>query len=516
MRDHKSFGWLAAFASAAALAGSAHAETVRLVVYHTNDIHGYVLPQKAKHFKPAPNLVLGGCATLAGFLSKETPKDLLLDAGDWWQGTPEGGLTKGQAPVACLNSVGTDVAVLGNHEFDNGVPALLELLKSAKFSVLAANVYDASTNKRVDWAKPYVIKEVHGVKVGIFGLVTSRMSRLTAPDNIKGLRFRDEAEEAAELVPKLRAEGAQVVIALTHMGFDGRSEEDPKVVDYQGDFQLAQKVAGIDLIVGGHSHDSLEPGVREPVHGTLIVQAGSDLLQVGRAELEFDRKLGKVVKAEGQVFNLWPDKYGEDTAVKTAMEKYRDDVAHQLEKVVATAKAPLARSRDSDSAIGDWVTDCMRSSENADAALHNNGGIRSDIAAGPVTLRELYQVMPFDNRVVTIKLSGRKLREALEQGLTYDRGVPQVSGLRVRFDPKANPGKRVLEIKVGDSVLKDDAIYSIATTDFLATGGGGYSALAGSGKGDSGPLIRDLLTQCAGKQSPFAPPALGRYEAAKR
>jgi 2',3'-cyclic-nucleotide 2'-phosphodiesterase (5'-nucleotidase family) len=498
------------FLALALLSACSKSDQVRLVIYHTNDVHGWVLPRKASFYKPDPGRMIGGCAALQSFLKTQEPHDLLLDAGDWFQGTPEGGLTKGAAPVDCFNAVGVDAAEIGNHEFDNGVPFLVELLKRPKFPVLAANIYEAKTGKRVSWTTPYVIKDVKGIKVGMFGLLTSNMSNLAFPEHIKTLRFRREADEAADVVKELKAKGAQIIIALTHVGWEKRNEKG------EGDRYIAEHVPGIDLIVGGHSHTALDPPSRWGPNGTLIVQAGSYLTRVGKAVLVFDKTKGKVVSARGRLFDLWIDRYGEDPEVKSQMDRYEQEVGRKLDIVIATAAAPMQRVRDSESSIGDWMSDCLRTEERTDAAFQNSGGIRADFASGPLTLRDMYQVMPFDNRVVTLKLTGRQLREVVEHGVSGWQGIIQVSGMRVSYNPVGAPGSRVSSIDLGGHPLKDDKVYSIATSDFLVSGGDGYKTFAdGRDVRKTNILLRDVLGQCARRSPRVAPPTLGRLTAVK-
>jgi 2',3'-cyclic-nucleotide 2'-phosphodiesterase (5'-nucleotidase family) len=162
------------------------------------------------------------------------------------------------------------------------------------------------------------------------------------------------------------------------------------------------------------------------------------------------------------------------------------------------------------------MADCMRREERTDTAFQNSGGIRADIAAGPVTLRDLYQLMPFDNRVVTLKLNGRQLREVLEHGVSGGQGILQVSGVRLAYNPDGAPGARLLDVRVRDLPLEDDGVYSVATSDFLVSGGDGYKAFAdGKDQRKSELLLRDELDRCAADSPRIEPPELGRLERKK-
>ncbi|MBI3565614.1 MAG: metallophosphoesterase, partial [Elusimicrobia bacterium] len=230
-----------------ALSASA-ADPIVVRVYHTNDVHGWIMPRPDKK---EPARAVGGAAALKALVDKDKGPKLVLDAGDWWQGTPEGSLDKGESVAKVFNAIGFDATEIGNHEFDASAQSLIALIPKLDMPVLAANVYDAD-GKHVSWAKPHIVKTVAGVKFGLFGLLTVHMDKLAFPKNIAGLTFRREIDEAKDQVAQLRKEGAQVIIAMTHVGY-----EEPDKPKFEGDQTLAREVAGIDLIVGGHSHTPL-------------------------------------------------------------------------------------------------------------------------------------------------------------------------------------------------------------------------------------------------------------------
>ena len=205
----------AAFAAAPAVraedAAPAAPAPIVVRVYHTNDVHGYIMarPDKLQNGRP-----LGGAAALKALLNRDQGPKLVLDAGDWWQGTPEGSLTKGAAVAEVFNAVGYDAVELGNHEFDPGQEELKALIGKMTMPVLAANVY-GDDGKRVPWTKPSIIKEVAGIKFGIFGLVTSHLNHLVLPSSVAGLTIRREVDEARDQVKALKRQGAEVIVAGT-------------------------------------------------------------------------------------------------------------------------------------------------------------------------------------------------------------------------------------------------------------------------------------------------------------
>ena len=379
-------------------ANAGAADLLRVRIYHTNDIHGWIMerPDKAR-----PGKMIGGAPALGAVLAAEKGPKLLLDAGDWWQGTPEGSLSRGAAVAEMFNTLGYDAVVVGNHEFDAGEAMLKELAATIHAPVLSLNSYRQADGHRTDWAGSAFIKEVAGVKFGIFGLTTSKMGGLAFPKNVAGLRFRREIDEAREQVADLRRRGATVIIAVTHSGL-----EEVTAPRFQGDRALAREVEGIDVIVGGHTHTTLARPLRDAKHGTLIVQTGSYLTKVGRVTLDIDPRTKRVLASDAELIALRPDEVGEDPEMKALVLKYQEQVGHAFDVVLATAAAALTRGGPHESALGSWMADCYRRRAGANVGLQNGGGIRADIAAGPVTLRGVFSVIP--DEVASISRSSVK------------------------------------------------------------------------------------------------------------
>ena len=487
------------------VSSAALAANLQLTVLHTNDIHGAI--SKRPDRKETARLVVGAGALAKAVARYAQPgRTLLFDAGDWFQGTPEGGLTRGRPLAEMFNALKYDAVALGNHEFDIGEGEFKALLAGLKAPVLAANIFLTGTDERPAYVRPFLIKKVGKLKVGVFGLLTIRMPTLSFEKNIAGLRFEGEAETAREMVSVLRAEGADVIIALTHIGVESKDRP-------FGDETLAAQAPGIDLIIGSHSHTYLfEPKV---VGETLIVQAGTNLTHLGRAVLEYDPSSRKVVSRKGEVLKLWVDELGEDGAMKAMTRRYEQEVGRSLDVVIGSSTVSIVRARDQESGMGDWMTDCVRRWSKTQIAFQNGGGVRADILAGPVTLRTVFEVMPFDNYLVTLNMTGGQVREVLERGVAGGIAMIQLSGARFTYDPAAPAMRRVREALVGKEPLRENEVYSVSAPDFIVQGGDSYTSLAGGkDKAFTPVLIRDALGWCVRETSPLVQPEGGRIRAA--
>jgi 5'-nucleotidase len=456
----------------------AEAISTTITVVHTNDTHGRILSDPA-------NSVFGWekIATLVEEARRENPYTLMLDAGDAWHGTNEALFFKGASVVNAMNSVGVDVMSSGNHDFNYGQEWMLELSKDAAFDLVSANVYKGEGDEAARLLTPWVIREFGDLKVGIVGLTTPETVTATHPKNVVGLTFADPLEEAKAIVAELRPE-VDVLIALTHLGD-------------AADRELAEQVAGIDLIVGGHSHTELLEA--EQVNGTFVTQSG-----------EWGKILGReqVIIHEGRVVDVvsMAIPYTEDVPASPRTSKLAAEVSKKVEAELSAlvGQAPKAmdgeranvRTRETD--LGNLITDVMRDATGADIAVTNGGGIRASVAAGDLTVADIVTVLPFENTLYTVQLTGAQIKEALEHALRLypeqNGGFLHVSGLTLTFDPEKPAYERLVEVKVNGVKLDDKAVYTVATNDFLAEGGDGFEAFAaGVGGIDTGLPLKEVL-----------------------
>jgi 2',3'-cyclic-nucleotide 2'-phosphodiesterase (5'-nucleotidase family) len=439
---------------------------------HTNDTHAYV--------EQFPRLI-----TAVNELRSQKENSLLLNAGDVFSGTLYFRQYLGLADLYFMNQLGFDAMTLGNHEFDKDSATLANFIKQAEFPIVSSNINMAAdvdlgplfnhsiggTNEQGE-IFPAIIKEVDGEEVGILGLTTEDTAFLANPgDNIV---FENAVEKANETVALLEAQGVDKIIALSHLG-------------YQPDLDLAEKVDGIDVIVGGHSHTKLDaPVVVEKEEPTLIVQANEYLKYLGVLDVTFDEN-GVIATYTGELKDLAT--YTEDTAAKTKVEEFKAPLTELQKQVVGSTSVALngerADVRSKETNLGNLIADGMAAKANefipTYIALQNGGGIRASMDQGDITLGEVLTVLPFGNNLVTLDLTGDEILAALEHSVSAPGAgaFMQVSGLKFKYDQAKPVGERVWHVEAltadGYEELQPDKTYRVATNAFTADGGDGYS-----------------------------------------
>ncbi len=442
------------------------AEQVEITVLHTNDTHSRV--EEGEY----DGMGFAKIASLVKEYRVKNPDLLVLDAGDTFHGQTIANLVNGESIARILNVIGYDALVTGNHDFNFGQERLLELNEITDFPILAANI------KREDespFLEAYIIKEVAGVKVAIFGLATPETTFKTHPKNVEGLVFEDPVKAARVMVEQLQ-DKTDVIIALSHLGLDESSE-------YTSD-KVAEAVPGIDLIVDGHSHHALDEG--RQVGDTLIVMAGEYDKNLGIVNLTIEE--GRVTGIEaGLITKEDAAEVEKDPAILDLVEEIKAENEEITSTVIGETGVDLngerGNVRTGETNLGNLITDVMIKATDADVAITNGGGIRASIAKGEVTKGDVITVLPFGNFVIAKEMSGSVILEAIEHGISSypdaDGKFPQVGGMTVIFDPSRPAGERVLELKIKGEPVEFDKIYRVATNDFMAAGGDGYEMFNG-------------------------------------
>jgi 5'-nucleotidase len=319
--------------------------------------------------------------------------------------------------------------------------------------------------------------------VGLVGLAYPGTPRVTMPANVAHLRFEDDSTTAAKVSAKLRKAGATLVVGFGHIPAETDSTRRAR-----GDLTRLAKIEGVDAWFGGHSHNVVD----DKVEGRPVMIAGSLGQYLAVADLVMDPVKKKVAESSQRVLTVYADG-PRDSAWTARIARWNSGVESVAAEPIGTSGVALHR-RTPEATIGDLICDAMRADARVDIAFQNPGGMRADLDQGPITRGEVYAVMPFDNTIVTMELTGAQVKLALEQSLRGDR-VTQVSGVRYRVDSSRPALDRVVELTLADgSALDERKAYVVAVNNFMASGGDQYDALAQGGKReDTGKLIRDAM-----------------------
>lgn len=442
----------------AALFPSPSGEALKTIdIIYTNDIHGAISPSiDSKN----PGTLTGGVSYIGSLIKKlkdeNQGKNILLDGGDWALGTYESRLTGGKVLIDVMNNLGYDAAEIGNHEFDWGKEPLKDMLAEADFPVLGANILE--DGKLMEGVKPYIIKEVNGLKIGIIGVITPETPETLDPKCIVGMKFENARDTVEKYLPEVRKNGADLLVVLSHLG----DKEDEK---------LAETIQGIDVIVGGHSHTFMEEGKK--INNTIIVQSGTGGKKVGELKLNIDGATKKIVSFKNNLIPVNNSNLKPDSEIENIISPVMEIAKRNMSEVIGETQVDLTHDRKKvlETVMGNVVTDALRISAVSDIAFENSGGIRDQIMKGKMIFGDLYKVLPFDSTTVAIMdLTGKEIKEILEYSAKKVKDNLQVSGITMDIDPQKPEGNKVSNIKVQGIALEDNKIYKVATDDFIATG----------------------------------------------
>ena len=453
--------------SALLLAGSLFAENKVIQVLTFNDFHGNL----DEHGK---NLGMAKLVSQMNAYKDEYENTIVVSAGDNYQGSAMSNLTYGAPVSAMFKQLDVIASAVGNHEFDWGIERTKKWQRDGGFKFVAANIVDKRTGEPVDWAVPYLVKKIDGVKVGFIGLTTPETAYKTAIDNVKDYEFTDVKETAEKWAKYLRDNNkADVVIALTHIGsFQDRNSNEisGELIDY--DLQHAE---GIDAIISGHSHQNV-CGV---VDGMPIIQAYKYGRCIGRLIVEVDEnnKLVSVVPTVEKVYDTISSIIPDPKAEK-AYAKFDKKLSPIMSEVVGSTEIDLPHDRKAPgvSVLGYLVTDILRDSVDAQIGIANSGGIREPLPKGDLTMGQMYTILPFDNTVVTMTLTGEQLKRVLNNGIDNPSiGWVEVCGVTMDVDMSKPFGDRIVKMYLEDgSKIEMDKEYTVSTIDFVFDGGDQY------------------------------------------
>lgn len=547
---------------------------VHITLVGTNDVHGWVMTQEEKF--PQGVIRYGGAATFAAYLKQlraENPGGVLLvDGGDLFQGTLMSNLTEGGIVIDAFNALGYDAAAIGNHEFDYGPAgpqthasspgmdpfgALKARIAQAKFPLLSTNIYESNSRLRPSWlpGDGTVIVERRGIKVGILGLTTPQTPTTTLPINVASLRFAALGPEALTSAKRLRERGADLVIAVVHAG--GRCAETKDPTDLHTcdteTGEVFEMLKGfpyglLDAVVAGHTHGQ----IGHYVNGTPIIESLALGRYFGVVDLYVDPSTRKLVRDRTRIrsaievcetvdqvtgscdprkLKAKPDQVKPvaakwmgatiqpDTAIAELLKPGEERVAQLQKKALGlSVPKPLSRNYERESPLGSFLADSLRTMTRADVAMLNPGGLRADLSQGPLEYGEVYEVLPFDNAVATLDLTGDQLVSLVRAAFAAKKGVFQVSGLEVVLNQCPGPARLKSVHLPGGHGVDPNVRYRVVMPDFLARGGDGLGPVLATidprqvdlGETRGSNLRDDLVDFWVKNQESFVAPESGR------
>ncbi len=466
------------------------------VIYHTSDTHGFFFPRNGQ----------GGFAALAAVLKSGPQPYLLLDSGDFANGTVETRNSKGIKAVQIMNKLGYDATTLGNHEFDfkaKNFPAIVDALD---FPMLAANFFEKDTQKYPPHILPYLITEKNGVKFAVIGL-----GNRTPTNPADGYYFTKPLVALGNALNEVEKQHPDVVVVIVH---DSIADDKHGTKSYLAD--IAKEYAGrVHVVFGGHAHKQVQ---NRYVNGVLFVESGCYVDNVSKVTVTTDDKTGKFVSAKSELIPLIVAKTGEDKEIKKYVDTLRepgvDEVVGTTSDVIS--KMPTAKDR-LDSPLNNLVADQMRAYAHAPIAIHNNGGTRVDMPKGPVTKRDIIEIHPFDNTITRVKVSGKFLKKFIKKGFA-PRSLFTYSGLEITYKTSKKGKIKDIQIFFNGKPLENKKEYEIVTNSYIAGGGSEghlFKQIPASAKEQVGnTTIRDLVEQAL-RKGPVVPPATGRIREVK-
>jgi len=431
------------------IAATLRAETTtnlpKVVILHWNDMHSTNLP-----YKPGQaDYYVGGYSNLAGYIDSLRnlyPHAIVLNAGDDFQGSPVSNLTHGLSQILILNQIKPTGFTLGNHEFDYGMPYLRDAIARANFPVINANLYDSTRNDLL--VRPFVIIESGAVRVAVIGAITGDLRTLVLPQNFKDIGLLDPVNQIRKYISEVDPL-SDLIVVLSHNG-------------YEEDSVLATQLSGVDVIIGGHSHTYL----RQPkkVNNILICQAGSNGRNLGFLKTEVDKHLKIITSYSYESIETRLGKVEPSAQVAKIVDSLENVIAPEMDRVVGQLQTDWRRNSHGESNIGNWICDVTRAYFKTDLAFMNSGGIRKDLKAGPIRVRDMWEIAPFDNTIEKVEVTGRQLIDMMQYRIANPRDLLQVSGLSYEYD---HANLKLVKLSVAGQAVDENRVYTLVTNNFV-------------------------------------------------
>jgi 2',3'-cyclic-nucleotide 2'-phosphodiesterase (5'-nucleotidase family) len=442
------------------------------------------------HFLPAPALrdkpPIGGFVALDYYVKQQrglAPNSLLLDAGDLMTGNlicdmdykgAEGGIL-----IEMMNMIGYDGRVFGNHDCDKQIENLRKMDALANFPTICANFKDSLGNDFT--SEEYHIYNINGVRVGVIGLTYYPMAGMANPSSLLGFNSLDPIETANKIIPQIDSI-TDLIVLLSHVGIEN-------------DRELARNTKGADLIIGGHSHTRLDTA--EVVNGVLIVQAGSYARYLGRLDLTVADD--SIVSHKDTLIAMTVKDIQPDPQLASIVDSFATQIDAKFAVPIGTLKNDWTAGRGPESNVGSWLAEAIRAKTGADVGIVNSGGIRRDIPAGPITLKDIYEMLPFDNYVTSFTCTGKDLLKIFggdveNEAGSANHGALQISGAKYAF--KMEDGKtKIIKATVGGQKLDPAKTYKVTTIDYVISNQDKYLHFEPQNVSSTETLMSDMIIE---------------------
>lgn len=454
------------------------APSADITILHWNDFHSHNTEWVPTSYNPEKHAV-GGYAGFDAYLDsleKVYPGAVKVHAGDDFQGSPTCAITKGVSQIEILNAVRPDFFTIGNHEFDYSWNYLDSLrMNLAEFGMYAANLVDSETGENVTPQFRIFLRK--GYRFALIALTNPYLEELTMPQNLEGIKVTDPIETAETLIETLESRGVDLFVVVSHMGIGL-------------DRRLAEAVPEVDLIVGGHSHTYMREA--EQVNGVWIVHADDHGRYIGVTNFHVEK--GDITELEMKYVETVAGKLKPSKDVAEIVNKYEFDIAEAMDEIIGTLEKPWTRGGN-ESNLGNWISDAFRMATDADIAMMNDGGIRKNLDAGPIKVRDIWEISPFGNTLVTFEWTGKELMEALDFMAKQGRSM-QISGMDVMLGRKEG----LIDILVNKSPVDPDKVYTICLNNYSASQAEKYFGKSINNMKETGLIDRDVLIEAVKKE----------------
>ncbi len=458
---------------------------------------------------------IGGIAemsTLIQEIRSTEPNVFLFDSGDIFTGTLAK-LTHGRLAFELMITMDYDAMAIGNHEFEYGHEVLAWEKNRAPFPVLGANFFYRDTDH--PFAQAHAVIERDGIRIGVIGIMGQDAVSAIIPSFIAPLEVRDPVEIVRKSVAELRDQ-VDLIVLLTHQGktapMQTDAESDPRLQrDIDADIALAGAVDGIDVLFAGHADAGTPKPVVHEKTGTLIMQTYGQATHLGFLQLTLDGRTGEINNYEGKLIPVDPGRWTPDPRIAAKLQHHRSAHPEIMVKIGASATR-MNRRYIEESDVGNLFADAFVEASGADMAFVHSGSLRKDLPAGDIRLVDLVDIYPFVDELIVKELSGTQIRRALEQSLTLERGLLQISGLEMTYDLGKPEQHRIRTLtRNGKPVTADDR-FTVAASGFLAEGGDLYDSFTESVAIRSAGQVSDVLINYFRTQKVVRVPERGRQK----